>query len=94
MLALWEKIYDQPRSAYYTGHIILPNAYYTTCILYSRDIILPKVCLVKAMVFPIVMCETWAIKKAERQRVDAFELWCGDDSWESLGLQGDPISPS
>ena len=45
----------------------------------SRDITLPtKVRLVKAMVFPVVMygCETWAIKKAERQRIDAFELWC------------------
>ena len=48
-------------------------------ILKSRDITLPtKVCLVKAMVFPEVMsgCESWAVKKAERQRVDAFELWC------------------
>ena len=48
-------------------------------ILRSRDITLPtKVRLVKAMVFPVVMygCETWAIKKAERQRIDAFELWC------------------
>ena len=48
-------------------------------ILKSRDISLPtKVCLVKAMVFPIVMyeCESWTIKKAERQRIDAFELWC------------------
>ena len=48
-------------------------------ILKSRDIILPtKVCLVKAMVFPVVMygCESWTIKKAERQRIDAFELWC------------------
>ena len=47
-------------------------------ILKSRDIILPtKVCLVKAMVFPVVMygCESWTIKKAERQRTDAFELW-------------------
>ena len=45
----------------------------------SRDIILPtKVCLVKAMVFPIVMygCESCTIKKAEHQRIDAFELWC------------------
>ena len=45
----------------------------------SRDITLPtKICLVKAMVFPVVMygCESWAIKKAERQRIDAFELWC------------------
>ena len=48
-------------------------------ILKSRDIILPtKVCLVKALVFPVVMdgCESWTIKKAEHQRIDAFELWC------------------
>ena len=47
--------------------------------LQSRDITLPtKVCLVKAMVFPVVMygCESWTVKKAERQRIDAFELWC------------------
>ena len=45
----------------------------------SRDITLPtKVCLVKAMVYPVVMygCENWTIKKAERRRIDAFELWC------------------
>ena len=45
----------------------------------SRDITLPtKVLLVKAMVFPVVMhgCESWTLKKAERQRIDAFELWC------------------
>ena len=45
----------------------------------SGDITLPtKVCLVKAMVFPVVMygCESWTVKKAERQRIDAFELWC------------------
>ena len=45
----------------------------------SRDITLPtKVCLVKAMVFPVVMygCESWTVKKAEGQRIDAFELWC------------------
>ena len=62
MLAPWKKSYDQPRQ-----HIK------------SRDIILPtKVCLVKAMVFPVVVhgCESWAIKKAEPQRIDAFELWC------------------
>ena len=42
----------------------------------SRDITLPKVCLVMAMVFPVVMygCESWTVKKAERQRIDAFEL--------------------
>ena len=47
-------------------------------ILKSRDITLPtKICLVKAMVFPVVMygCESWTIKKAECQRIDAFELW-------------------
>ena len=48
-------------------------------ILKSRDITLPtKVHLVKAMLFPVVMygCESWTVKKAERQRIDAFELWC------------------
>ena len=48
-------------------------------ILKSRDITLStKVCLVKAIVFPVVVyrCESWTIKKAERQRIDAFELWC------------------
>ena len=48
-------------------------------ILKSRDITLPtKVCLVKVMVFPVVMygCESWTVKKAEHQRIDAFELWC------------------
>ena len=48
-------------------------------ILNSRGITLPtKVCLVKAMVFPVVMygCDSWTIKKAECQRIDAFELWC------------------
>ena len=48
-------------------------------ILKSRDIALPtKVHLLKAMVFPVVMygCESWTVKKAERRRIDAFELWC------------------
>ena len=48
-------------------------------ILKSRDITLStKVCVVKAMVFPVVMygCESWTIKKAEYQRIDAFQLWC------------------
>ena len=48
-------------------------------ILKSRDITLPaEVRLVKAMVFPVVMygCESWTVKKAERRRIDAFELWC------------------
>ena len=48
-------------------------------ILKRRNITLPaKVCLVKAMIFPVVMygCQSWTIKKAERRRIDAFELWC------------------
>ena len=48
-------------------------------ILKNRDITLPtKVCLVKDIVFPVVIygCESWTVKKAERQRIDAFELWC------------------
>ena len=52
-------------------------------ILKSRDITLPKmVCLVKAMVFPVVMygCKSWTIKKAECRRIDGFELWCWKDS--------------
>ena len=59
-------------------------------ILKSRDITLSsKVCLVKAMVFPVVMygCERWTIKKAEHQRIDAFELWC----WRRLEIQ--PVHP-
>ena len=66
-------------------------------ILGSRDITLPrKVHLVKAMVFPVVMyeCESWTIKKSEHQKIDAFELWCWKRLLESLGLQGDPTSPS
>ena len=51
--------------------------------------------LVKAMVFPVVMygCESWTVKKAEHQRIDALNCGVGEDSWESLGLQGDPPSP-
>ena len=63
-------------------------------VLKSRDITLPtKVLIVKAMVFPVLMyrCESWTIKKAECQRIDAFELWC---SLESLGQQGDQTSQS
>ena len=62
------------------GRKVMPNL---DSILKSRDITLPtKVCLVKAEVFPVVMygCESWTVKKAERRRIDAFELWC----WRSL----------
>ena len=61
-------------------------------ILKRRDITLPtKVCLVKAMLFPIVMygCENWTIKKAEHQRIDAFELWC----WRKLSRVRKEIIP-
>ena len=66
-------------------------------ILKSRDItLLIKVCLVKAMVFPVVMygCESWTINRAERRRTDAFELWC----WRTLESPLDckeikPVSP-
>ena len=55
-------------------------------ILKSRDITLPtKIRLVKAMVFPVVMygCDSWTIKKAEHQRIEAFELWCWEKTLES-----------
>ena len=58
---------------------LCPTTYYVNSILKSRDITLPtKVHLVKAVVFPVVMygCENWTIKKGERRRIDAFELWC------------------
>ena len=62
-------------------HLLLGRKAMTTLdsILKSRDIILPtKVCLVKAMVYPVVMhvFETWTIKKVEYRKIDAFELWC------------------
>ena len=65
-------------------HLLLERKAMTNLgsILRSRDITLPtKVCLVKAMVFLVVMygCENWTIKKAEHQKIDAFELWCGED---------------
>ena len=66
-------------------------------ILKSRDITMPtKVCLVKAMVFLVVMygCESWTVKKAEWQRIDVFELWCWRRLLRVLGLQGDPTSQS
>ena len=62
-------------------HLLLGRKVMTNLdsVLKSRDITLPtKVCLVKAMVFPVVMygCESWTVKKTERQRIDAIELWC------------------
>ena len=63
----------------------------------SRDIIFPtKVRLVKAMFFPVVMyvCESWPVKKAERRRIDAFELWCWRRLLRVPWTVGDPTSPS
>ena len=77
----WKESCDQPRQL----------------IKKQRHYFAKKICLVKSIVFPVVMygCESWTVKKAERRRIDAFELWC----WrrllrESLGLLGDPASPS
>ena len=64
-------------------------------ILKSRDItLLTTIRLVKAMIFPVVMygCESWIIKKAEQLML--LNCGVGGDSWESLGLQGDPSGPS
>ena len=74
------------------GHLLLWRKAMTNLdsILKSKDITLPtKVRLV--MVFPVLMygCESWTVKKAECQKIDAFELWC----WRRL-LRGDPVSPS
>ena len=66
MLSPWKESYNQPRQ-----HIKKQRHYFAK-----------KICLVKAMVFPVIMygCESWPVKKAEHQRIDAFELWC----WRSL----------
>ena len=58
----WKESYDQPRQ-----HIQKQRHYFAN-----------KVCLVKAVIFPVVMygCESWTVKKAEHRRIDAFELWC------------------
>ena len=80
-------------------HLLLGRKIMTNLdnILKSRDITLPtKVCLVKAMVYPVVMygCECWTVRKAERRKLLLLNCGVGEDSRESLGLQGDPTSPS
>ena len=80
-------------------HLLLGKKVMTSLdsILKSRDITLStKIHIVKAMVFPVVMygCESWTIKKAEHQKMMLLNCGVGEDSWESLGLQGDPTSPS
>ena len=79
-------------------HLLLGRKVMTNpdSILKSRDVTLStKVRLVKAMVFPVVMCgcESWTVKKAEHRRIDAFELWCWRRLLRVPGLQGDPTSP-
>jgi len=97
LLRDWTTICSYP-SHEIKRHLLLGRKVMTNLdsILKSRDITLPtKVHLVKAMVFPVVMygCESWTVKKAECQRIDALNCGVGEDSWESLGLQGDPTSP-
>ena len=80
-------------------HLLLGRKVMTNLdsIFKSRDITLPmKVHLVKAMVFPVVMygCKSWAIKKAECQRIDAFELWCWRGLLRVPWTARDPTSPS
>ena len=80
LLKVKEKSSHEIKRCSLLGRKVMTNL---DCILESRDITLPtKVRLVKAMVFPIVRygCESWTMKKAERQRIDAFELWC----WRKL----------
>ena len=83
MLTPWKESYDQPRQ-----HIKKQRHYFAKT----------KVCLVKAMGFPVAMygCDSWTINKAECWRLMLLLLNCGvgEDSWESLGLRGDPTSPS
>ena len=78
MLAPWKKSYDKPRQ-----HITKQSHHFVT-----------KVHLVKAMVFPVVMygCESWTIKKAEHQRIDAFELFLLEKTLES-SLDSKEIQP-
>ena len=80
MLTHWKESYDQPRQ-----HIKKQRHYFAN-----------KGPSSQAMVFPMVMygCESWTIKKAECRRIDVLNCGVGEDSWEFLGLQGDPNSPS
>ena len=75
----WKKNYDKPRQRIKKTKTSLGRQ---------------RVCIVKAMVFPVVMyrCESWTIKKAERQRIDALSSCAGEDSWEFLGVCGDQAS--
>ena len=80
MLAPWRKSYDKPRQ----------------CIKKQRHHFVNKLCIVKGVVFPVVMygCKSWTIKKAEPEELMLLNCGVGEDSCESLALQGDPTSPS
>ena len=100
LILLWSYIRGILRNEKYRRTCVSYAAIYvkrTEIYVFLHDCITlsTKVRLVKAMVFPVVMygCESWTIKKTERRRIDAFELWC----WtlrESLGLQGETTSQS
>ena len=79
MVTPWKESYDQPRQHKKQRH----------CFVHKGP-------SSQSYGFLVVMygCESWTIKKAEHRRIDAFELYVGEDSSESLGLQGDPTSPS
>ena len=76
-------------SSVYSCHLFLISSA-------SVSLLPTKVRLVKVMVFPVVMyrCKSWTVKKAEQRKIDALNCGVGEDSWESLGLQRDPTSPS
>ena len=80
MITPWKESYDQPRQ-----HIQKQRRYFVN-----------KVCLVKAVVFPVVMYgwESWTVKKAEHRKIDAFEVWCWRRLLRVPGLQEDPTSLS
>ena len=81
---------------FYTSVSLLKSMTNLDNILKSRHYLQTKVCLVKAMDFPVVIygCESWTIKKTEHQRMMLLNCDVAEDSWESLGLQGDPTSQS
>ena len=78
------------------SHLLLGRKLYRQHIKKQRHYFATEVCLVTAMVFPVVTygCESWTIKKTEHRRIDAFELWCWRRLWRVPWMQGDPTSPS
>ena len=83
MLDPLKKSYDKPRQ-----HIKKQRHHFSNK---GKAMVISQVCIVQPMVFPVVMygCKSWTIKKAECQRIDAFELWCWRKTLETLQQQGD-----